>query len=124
MLAVVGERPWPRTRNGKPHSIEKTVTENWDVKCDHIPSRVPGLPQIVRRDRPSARILIRTTSPRRYGESLTSSSTATASGTPSEDAQAKLAVQPSSRSARDSGAAARTAPSWPTCPVSWVISGA
>ena len=124
VLAVVVESPWPRTRNGKPHSIENTVTENCEVKCDHMPSRVPGLPHTVRSDRPSARSLIRTTPRRRYGESLTSIATSTMSGTPIAAAQAKLRVQPSSCRARDSGAAATMAPSWPNCPVIWVISGA
>ena len=58
VLAVARDSPWPRTRNGKPHSIAKTVIENCDVKWVHIPSRVPGLPQTVCTCRASARSLI------------------------------------------------------------------
>ncbi len=91
-----------------------TVAENCEVKCDHIPSRVPGLPHTSRRVRPSARILTRTTSSRRYGESLTARATTTIRGTPIAEASAKVCVHPSSRSAIDSGAAATIAPTWPT----------
>jgi hypothetical protein len=41
------------------------VTENCEEKCDHIPSRVPGLPHTVRTDWASARSLTATTSERR-----------------------------------------------------------
>ena len=120
----MGESPCPRTRNGKPHSNVNTVIENCETKCDHMPSRVPGFPQTSRSARASAASLISTTSARRYGESLTIRTTTTISTTPTDDASAKARVQPSSESARVSGAAARIAPTWPTCPVSWVTSGA
>ncbi len=94
------------------------------MKCDHMPSRVPGFPHTVRSDRASDRILILTTSVRRYGESLTSNATATISGTPIADAHANVRVQPRLCSASDNGAAATIAPSWPTWPVIWVTSGA
>ena len=59
VLATPADSPWPRTRNGKPHSIAKTVIENCEVKWVHIPSRVPGLPHTVCTCRARARSLIR-----------------------------------------------------------------
>ena len=38
-----------------------TVPANWAVKCDHIPSRVPGLPQTVLTDSASVRSFSRST---------------------------------------------------------------
>ena len=70
--------------------MPKTATENCEVKCDHMPSRVPGLPQTVRSDRVSARILMATAVWRRYGESLTTSATATMRTSPIDDAAAKV----------------------------------
>lgn len=55
------------------------MIENWAVKCDHIPSRVPGLPHTLRSSRASAPTLIRTGPADRYGESFTSTATATIS---------------------------------------------
>ncbi len=61
---------------------------------------------------------------RRYGESLTSSATATITTRPIDEAAANAGVHPHSCRAYARGAAARIAPSWPTCPVSWVTVGA
>ena len=90
------------------------VTENGAVKWDHMPRRVPGLPHTVRSDRVRARILMVTAEVRRYGESFTSRATPTISTSPTDDARAKLAVQPRVCSAQASGPAAAIAPSWPT----------
>src|SRR5262249_2185168 len=124
VLAAPDDRPSALTRKGKPHSSVNTVVLNCAVKCDHMPSRVPGLPQTSRRLRPSARILIRVTESLRYGESLTRSATGIIRNRPGEAARAKLLVQPKRASANDKGAAAKIAPSWPTWPVTCVTTGA
>ena len=61
VLAASDDSPSPRTRNGKPHSSANAVLLNCEVKCDHIPRRVPGLPHTSRSDRARARILMRAT---------------------------------------------------------------
>ena len=65
LAALPDESPRPCTRNGNPHSSAKTVGENCEVKCDHIPSRVPGLPHTRLSVRRRARILIRARASRR-----------------------------------------------------------
>ena len=102
----------------------KTVAPNWDVKCTHSPSWVPGLPQTSPSVLVSARILIRSTASPRYGESFTSRSRNPESTTPTPAAVANDRVHPHAASAVASGVAAAIAPSWPTMPVSCVTNGA
>ena len=89
-----------------------------------MPRRVPGFPHTVLTDWARARSLMATTSSLRYGESLTTSTTAMSSTTPIEETVANARVQPSRSSRSVSGAAAAMAPSWPVRPVSWVTIGA
>ena len=54
---------------------------------------------------------------------MSSSSTASARTIPTEAAERYARVQPTCPSAQVIGTAAATAPSWPSTPVSWVMSG-
>src|SRR6201996_8356340 len=93
-LARPEDNPSPRTRNGYPHNSVNTVALNWELKCDHIPSRVPGLPHTSRSDLASLRILILATSTPEYGESSTTRVTTTIPTRPSREANANAWVQP------------------------------
>ena len=117
------ESPWPRTRNGKPHSIAKTVAENCGREVRPHPQPGAGVaPDGLHRPGQGPQL-----HPRRagaaYGESLTSADRdhqhhADRGGQREGTGPAELC------SAQDSGAAATIAPSWPTWPVIWVTSGA
>ena len=116
--------PCPATRYGTPQSSPKTVPQNWVPVCVQSPSRVPGSDHDRRRPATTSRgdkAAGRAGAP--GGRSRTTASTARAAARPTPAADRNAGVQPRVCSNAASGTAESTCPSWPTSPVSWVITG-
>jgi hypothetical protein len=92
--------------------------------CVHSPSRVPGS----RQDETSPASTWRGDGAgggggAPSGRSRTTASAASATATPTAAVETKAVVQPGPCSSAANGSADSTCPSWPSRPVSWVISG-
>jgi len=123
-LAVARGSPSPAIRNGKPQISANTVPVNCVVKCDQMPSRVPGCRHAPASSRPTrAKVIAAPDRIRRSGVSRNAAIATMAETIPAQAVDRKAVVHPGPARRAANGTAESTCPNCPTMPVSWVTTG-